>query len=117
MAFTGCKNEEEFQDVIYFTGTETSPTSKFSIDGPSDIGISISASCKVKNNVTAQIKARPDLVANYNKENAKNYEPLPDDSYQLSTTSLVVTEGKYVSKPLRLSITSIDKYEEGVTYC
>lgn len=115
--FTGCKSEESFQDVIYFTGTETTPTAKYSIDGPSDIGISISASCKVAGNVTAQVQARPDLVETYNATNAKDYKPLPAGSYELSATSLVLTEGKYVSKPLRLSITSIEDFEEGVTYC
>lgn len=115
--FTGCKNEEDFQDVIYFTGTENTPTAKFSIDGPSDIGISISASCRVKSDVTAKVQARPDLVEAYNMEYAKQYEPLPEGSYELSSSTLVLTEGKYVSKPLRLSITSTEKFEEGVTYC
>lgn len=115
--FTGCKNEDDFRDVIYFTGTETTPTTKYSIDGPSDIGISISASCKVKNDVTAQVQVRPELVESYNKEYAKNYKPLPKGCYQLSATSLVLAEGKYVSSPLRLSITSVKDFEEGVTYC
>lgn len=115
--FTSCKNEEDFQDVIYFTGTEITPTAKYSIDGPADIGISISASCKVNHDVTAQVQARPDLVDAYNIANAKNYKALPEGSYQLSSTSLMLTEGKYVSKPLRLSITSTEKFEEGVTYC
>lgn len=113
----GCKNADELQDVVFFTGTETSPTAKYAIDGPSDIGLSVSATCKVTNTIKVRVQAKPELVKAYNQTNGKNYKPLPEGCYNLSGTTVELSEGKYVSKPFRLSITSTEQFEEGVTYC
>lgn len=116
-AFTSCKNADDFQDVIYFTGTETTPTTRFTIDGPSDMGLSISASCKVDQDIKVHIKATPELLDSYNKKNGKVYQALPEGSYEFSTSTLELNAGKTVSQPIRLSITSIADFKEGVTYC
>lgn len=114
---SACKNADDFQDVIFFTGTETSPVTQFVIDGPTDMGLSVSASCLVAGDVTVHIKTSPELVEQYNKENGKKYELLPDGCYEFSDKTIILSQGKYVSKPIRLSITSVDQFEEGVTYC
>lgn len=115
--FTSCKNADDFQDVIYFTGTETTPTAKFTVDGPADMGLSISTSSKVENDIKVQIKANPDLLDSYNQLNGKVYQILPAECYELSSSDITIAAGKCVSKPVRLSITSVESFEEGVTYC
>ncbi|MDL2211171.1 DUF1735 and LamG domain-containing protein [Bacteroides sp. OttesenSCG-928-M17] len=112
-----CKNADDFQDVIFFTGTEKSAVAKFTIDGPSNMGISVSASGKVESDVSIQVKPAPELVENFNKVNGKQYKPLPEGSYDLSTNEIIISKGQHVSDQIRLSINSLDSFEEGVTYC
>lgn len=112
-----CKNADDFQDMIYFTGTDKSTTTKFTIDGPTNMGISISASTKVTQDVGIQVKAAPEMVDAYNKKNDRKYKPLPEGSYDLSTTQVTISEKKNVSDQIRFSINSLDDFEEGVTYC
>lgn len=112
-----CKNADDFQDMIYFTGTEKSTTAKFAIDGPTNIGISITASTKVESDIAVQVKAAPEMIDGYNKANDKQYMALPEGSYDLSTTQVTITEGQNVSEQIRFSINSLDNFEEGVTYC
>lgn len=114
---TSCKNAEEFQDVLYFTGTETSPVTKMTVDGPSDIGLSVSSSSKVDHDVQIQIKATPELLESYNLQNGKVYQNLPEGCYELSTSNLTLSSGKCVSSPFRLTINSVADFKEGVTYC
>lgn len=112
-----CKNADDFQDMIYFTGTEKSTTAKFAIDGPTNMGISISASTKVSGDVGVQVKAAPELIDEYNKVNDKMYKLLPEGSYDLSTTQVTISDGQSVSDQIRFSINSLEQFEEGVTYC
>ncbi len=113
----GCKNAEPFQDAIYFSGTEKSATSKFSIDGPTSMGISVTASAKVQKDVNIKLKAAPERVDAYNQQNGKQYKPLPAGSYNLSKDAVVIKSGQNISDRILVSITSTEKFEEGVTYC
>ena len=45
--FSECRKAAGFEDAIYFTGTEQVPETKFTIDGPSSIGVSVTSSAKV----------------------------------------------------------------------
>ncbi len=112
-----CKNAEPFQDAIYFTGTEKSATTRFAIDGPTSMGISVSASDKVQKDMNIQLKASPELLEAYNQQNNKKYKVLPAGSYDLSKEAVVIENGQSVSDQVRVSINSIDALEEGVTYC
>lgn len=115
--FSACKNADDFQDVVYFTGTETSPVSKFTVDGPAELAVTVSATCKVDQNVTVQVKADPEKVEGYNQLTGKAYKMLPAGSYKLSGSEMTIEKGKTASTPLKISLTSVDDFEEGVVYC
>lgn len=114
-----CTEADKFQDALYFTGTEISPTAIYAVDTQSvpDIGVTVSASCKVKQAVKIHVKAAPDLLEMYNQEYGKNYKRLPEGSYELSAENVMIKAKDNVSNPLKLSLISMDQFEEGVTYC
>lgn len=115
--FSACKNADDFQDVVYFTGTETSPVSKFTVDGPAEMALTVSASCKAEQNIKIQIKTDPEKVESYNQSTGKVYKMLPTGSYELSGSELTIEAGKTASTPLKISLLSVDDFEEGVIYC
>jgi hypothetical protein len=115
--FSGCKKSLPYNDVIYFTGTETTPETKFTLDEPASIGISVTSSAKMDKDVAVSIKLDPQLVESYNNLTGKSYEFLPAGSYELSANSLVIENGSYVSESAMFSITSLDQFQEGSIYC
>ena len=115
--FPGCRKSAEYHDVIYFTGTEQTPETRFTIDGPSGLGVSVSSSTKVDKDITVNIKASPDLLDAYNQLRATAYKPLPDGSYTLSAGSVVIKSGSNASESVNFSITSLSQFTEGTTYC
>lgn len=119
MFFVSCTEAEKFQDALFFTGTEITPTSIYAVDAQSvpDIGVTVSASCKVKNAVKIHVKPAPDLLESYNEEYGKNYKLLPEGSYELSSEKVTIKAKENVSNPVKLAILSMDNFEEGVTYC
>ncbi|MFT3935295.1 MAG: DUF1735 and LamG domain-containing protein [Chitinophagaceae bacterium] len=113
----GCKKAVSFHDVIYFTGTEQIPENRFTIDGPSAVGVSVTSSAKVVNDITVNIKVSPDLLDAYNKSKGTAYKPLPDGSYSLAAGSVVIKAGTNVSESVNFSITSTSQFAEGAIYC
>lgn len=111
-----CKNQDDYKDVIFFTGTENSPTVKFSIEGPSDMGISVSSSGLVSKDVAINLDYDEKMVQSYNSEHGTNYQAIPKGSFELSSKETVINTDKFVSKPIKLSITTLDGFEEGVSY-
>lgn len=63
-----CNNAEPLRDVLYFTGTEKTPVSKYTIDGPAEIGVTVSASCLADIDQVINIKADPDKLEAFNEE-------------------------------------------------
>lgn len=59
---SACTNAETFKDVLYFTGTENSPTVKYTVDGPSEIGVTISASCLTMSDQVIRVKVDSDKL-------------------------------------------------------
>lgn len=112
-----CNNAEPLRDVLYFTGTETTPVSKYTIDGPAEIGVTVSASCLVDMDQVISIKADPDKLEAFNEEYGKNYKIVPAENFMLSANSVVLKAGENVSEPLVFSLTKNDDFEEGATYC
>lgn len=114
---SGCQKSLPYNDVIYFSGTETTPETRFTIDAPSSIGLSVTSSAKMDQDVSVSIQVEPDLVASYNALTGKSYEFLPAGSYELSTGDLIIGKGSYVSESALFSITSLDQFTEGTIYC
>jgi len=117
LLITGCQEATEFHDVIYITGTETQPTTKFTIDGPSSMGLTVTATDKVNSDTKVTLKVQPELLEAYNKANKRSYQVPPEGSYQLTDGDVTIKNGSYLSTQAELSIISTDNFKEGVTYC
>lgn len=116
-SFSACKNAEDLEDVLYFTGTETSPVSQYTIDGPTDIGITVSSSCVASSEQKINISVATEKLEEYNHTNGKTYKGLPEESYKLSSESILLKAGENVSEQLILSLLNTSKFEEGAVYC
>lgn len=112
-----CKKATSFYDALYFTGTEQSPEKKFTIDGPSSIGVSVTSSTKLDKDLVIQIEVDAEKLTQYNQENGTAYQFLPNGSYDLETGQVQIQTGSNVSGSSRFSVLSLDNFEEGVTYC
>src|SRR5262249_30189196 len=116
-SFFSCRKPADYHPALYFTGTEQSPAVKFTVDGPTNYGVSVTSSVKVNKDITVNIQLKPELIDAYNSLKGTTYKPLPQGSYQLPTTSVVISNGSSVSAPAMFSITSLNDFQEGVTYC
>ena len=115
--FFGCRKSATYHDVIYFTGTEQVPETRFTIDGPSGLGVSVTSSTKVSNDITAKIKVSPELLDAYNKSKGTAYKFLPDGSYTLSAESVTIKSGSSISESAAFNVTSLAQFTEGTIYC
>lgn len=116
-AFYGCQKATKYHPALYFTGTEQFPEKKISIEGPVDIDVSVTSSIIVSNNINVKIKIQPELVDSYNDLNGTAFKFLPDGSFNLSATEVVINRGVNISDIVRFSITSLTNFQEGDTYC
>ncbi|MBK5722745.1 DUF1735 and LamG domain-containing protein [Dysgonomonas sp. Marseille-P4677] len=114
---SSCKDADELQNVIYFTGTENSPVLKMSIEEPTDLGVSVRASSITENDINITVSVNESLIEKYNKENGTNYKALAADVYSLSSTDLQIKAGKFVSEPVKLSIKTLDSFTDEDIYC
>lgn len=114
-----CQKSQEYYEGVYIVGADKlSPVANLTIDDlPAVIGIKVASSNTIENNVEVMMKSTPELVEAFNKEYKKNYELLPEKSYKLENTSLMIENGKSISSEgVRLSIISRELLKEGTTY-
>ena len=114
-----CQKSQEYYEGVYIVGADKlSPVANLTIDDlPAVIGIKVASSNAMENNVEVMMKSTPELVESFNKEYKKNYELLPEKSYKLENTSLIIENGKSISSEgVRLSIISRELLKEGTTY-
>lgn len=116
LCIAGCKQEGEFGDAIYMTGTLSHPVIRFAIDGQSTYALTVTATNKVSVEQQVTIKPSPELLEVYNASNNRNYVAPPTDSYSLDNGNLVIEKGKYVSSQAELSVYG-EKLEKGKAYC
>ena len=114
---SACTNAEVFKDVLYFTGTEDSPAVKYTVDGPVEIGLTVSASCQTMNDQVIKVKVDPDKLEGYNTLYGKKYKIVSDKDYMLSNDEIVLKAGENISAQLIFSLLRTTNFEEGVTYC
>lgn len=117
VVLNGCKKSAQYHDIIYFTGTEQTPETKLTLDGPGSIGLSVSSSTKADKDVNVKLEVQPDQVDAYNKQTGKSYIAMPAGSYSLATGSVTIKGGTNVSNSVALSVTSLNNFKEGATYC
>ena len=114
---SACMNVETFKDVLYFTGTEDSPAVKYTIDGPAEIGVTVSASCQATSDQTIRVRVDQDKLEGYNALYGKKYKMVPTEDYMLSNDEIVLKAGENISEQLIFSLLRASNFEEGVTYC
>lgn len=117
VAFAGCKSEPEYHDVFYFSGTEDNPATTLYVESTAEMGVSISSSGVVDNDVHITFGVDNARVEYYNNLYGTNYRPLPEANFSLDTKTLAIKSGQNISNPAKISILSLDGLEEGVTYC
>lgn len=117
LLLASCKEADEFRDVVYMTGTESTVISRLTIDGPATMGVSATCSSKVEDeDVKVNFIIEPELVNSYNEKNGTKYTALPEGSYRLSDTQSVIRTGSNVSEPVMFNIDSTEKLQEGLVY-
>lgn len=112
-----CNNPEDFKDVVYFTGTDTSPVLKYSLENPEMIGMSVRSSVVTSEKVEVGLKINEALVEQYNKANGTNYIVLPKTYYSFDVDRVEIQSGKFVSDPFFLMVDSVKRFKEEDTYC
>ncbi len=117
LLLVGCQEAVEHKDVLLFTGTESSPVIKFSVDQPASIGLTVSATDKVDTDTKVSLAIMPELLESYNESNDRSYVFPPKGSYNLSVNETVIRAGQNVSEAFVFSITSLDDFAEGAKYC
>lgn len=118
MAFSACQETAEYQDVLLFTGTETSPKITFTIEEPRDMGVTVTATNKVEKDTKVTLAmGDQSLLDVYNKQTGKSYEMPPAGSCDLASKETVIKSGNYVSEAVKFSVKSLDDFVEGTNYC
>lgn len=113
----GCKGSEDFCDVAYVTGTMSSPVIKFNLDGPSSIGITVSTTTKVENDMNFKLQVRPELLSSYNQANGRSFEIPPSEAFELTNQEVVINSGGHISSQAKLTISDPSLLKDGVSYC
>ena len=117
-AATGCQESAETYPAIYMTDAQKTVSKSVTIDTPpAGTEISVSSSVPVNKDTKIKISLRPDLLEEYNAKYQKNYVVPPADSYTLSGDEVVISAGYSRSSEVDFTVTSLDDFQEGTTYC
>lgn len=115
-----CTEADKFdpnKEVLVMTGTDESPLLKFTVeDTPSTYPVTVSATGKVKEDITVNIKIDTDLVEKYNAENKTSYYAVPEGAVSLEKSQVVIEKGKATSQISLLSVLSADDFVDGRIY-
>ncbi len=116
--FSSCKEASDTYAAVYMTAAQKVESSSVTIDTPpAYVDITVSSSVEVAKDTEVTLETRSDLLDAYNVKHGKNYAPLPDGSFSLSSNKLTIKSGYSLSSPVELVINSISGFMEGVTYC
>ncbi len=116
LCIVGCKNGSDYGDAIYVTGTLSSNSIRFLVDGPSSVGLTVSSTAKAETDITVKVKSAPELLDEYNAATGRNCQLPPTGSYSLDGSEVVIKAGKAISTQLGIKADSKD-LQEGVSYC
>lgn len=120
LALVGCTEGDKFdygKTVVYITGTETTPVTKFVVeDTPSAYAVTASASSKVDKEVKVKFAIDNSLVEAYNKEHKTSYYVIPDGAVTLEDADVVIQPGKAFSTAATVKVISTEDFAEGRVY-
>ena len=112
-----CQKSIEYRDVVYFTGTESSPVTSMYVEGPTSLGLTVTTSNKLESGMSVGVKVDPSALPAFCESQGIDYVMLPEGSYKLDEDSFKVEAGKNVSLPVKFEIVSMDDFEDGAKYC
>lgn len=116
----GCTNGDKFdydKNVVFITGTEVTPVSKFVVeDTPATQIVSVSTSYPVEKDTKVTVAIDAAKLEAYNKANGTSYFCVPDGSAQLEATEVIIPKGRAYSDPIVVRVVSTENFEEGRTY-
>lgn len=113
----GCQKSQEYYDVVYFTGTESSPLTNIYLDGPRSVNLSVTASSKLAAPIEVTLAVDPSDIEIYNSKYGTLYTVPPTGSYRLSTDRVTIGADRNVSDIASLEIVSLDDFDMSETYC
>ncbi len=117
-ALCACQESAEYHPVIYMSDAQGIPAKAIRVEEtPASVEVSVSASEKVKRNTTIELEMRPELLEAYNATYGKAYAVLPKDSYEFLENTVVIEEGFIKSNSVKFTVTSLEDFAEGTTYC
>lgn len=120
LSMLGCAEGDGFdynKNVVYITGTETSPMIKFVVeDTPSTYTVTASASNKVEQDVPVTFAIDNSLVESYNTGHKTNYYAAPDGSVSVENADAVIASGTAFSTPVTVKIISTEDMAEDRVY-
>lgn len=117
-ATVGCQETAETYPAVYMTDAQSNPDKSMTIDvPPASTSITVSSSVVAEQDIHIQLEVRPELLEAYNLKYGKNYQVPPASSYQLSATETTILAGYNTSAPIEFTVSSIDEFAEGTTYC
>ncbi len=114
---SGCKNPDEFRNVVYFTGTEETTEARYAVDAPKELSISVTCSEKVAEDVVVDVKPATELIEQYNNDNGTTFPALPTEAYSISGNKVTIKAGKNISESLDLNVSDLNVLSKGVWYC
>lgn len=113
---TSC-NESIDVEAVYITAAEKTPITTFSATNNNDeLGITISSSLVANSNIEGELMIDNSLVERYNSDHGESYKTLPEGTCVLSSSSVLVENGKYRSEAVKLVVKDIDAIQKGVNF-
>lgn len=115
---TGCQESAKYEPVVYMTDAQSNAAMSVTIDElPASTALSVTASEQVSRDLEITLELRPDLVESYNLKYGKNYLPLPEGTYEFLNDKVSIAAGFTTSSMAELTVTTMDGFAEGATYC
>ncbi len=116
LCFEACNEEPNYGDAIYITGTLSSNSIRFLVDGQSSIGLTVSSTAKAETDIKVKLEEAPGLLDAFNASTGRNCQLPPAGSYSLNNSEVMIEAGKAVSTQIAVTADS-EQLQEGVSYC
>lgn len=116
LGLAGCKSGPDYGDAVYMTGTLTSPSVKFLVEGESALGLTVTSTDKTETDVKVDVQITPQLLESFNASTGRNCQMPPEGSYSIESSNVVIAAGTNQSTPIRITANA-EKLQEGVAYC
>lgn len=116
LCVSGCKTEPDYSDAVYMTGTLTSSSVKFLVEGQSTLGLTVTSTDKVETDVKVGVQVAPQLLNAFNASTGRNCQMPPEGSYSIEAGDIVIPANANQSTQIKVTADA-EKLQEGVAYC